>query len=328
MAGAQDSELVIAVSNAGGLGMLPCAMFSSEQCRKQLQRIRERTSRPYGVNFFAHRASAPQAQQISQWKSRFLPYYREFGLDVVPDPSGPGRMPFDEEAATIVEEFQPPVVSFHFGLPDGRLVERVRRTGALILSSATTVAEAVWLADNGVDAIIAQGYEAGGHRGMFLTDDLDTQTGTLALVSQIVSAVDLPVIAAGGIADAAGVRAVLDLGAIAAQIGTAYLLTDEATTSAVHRQALRAGHARHTAITNVFSGRPARGIVNRLIRELGPMSPDAPTFPHATFASAPLRSMAEQQGLEDFSPLWSGQNPSGCKEGPAAVLTRSLASAI
>jgi nitronate monooxygenase len=194
-----------------------------------------------------------------------------------------------------------------------------------VLSSATTVEEARWLAERGVDAVIAQGAEAGGHRGMFLSDDLDTQVGTLALVRQVVDAVQVPVIAAGGIADAQGVAAALALGAAGVQVGTAYLLCPEATTTALHRQALKSEAARVTALTNVFTGRPARGIVNRAIRELGPMSAVAPAFPQAAPAMGVLRAKAESLGRSDFSPLWSGQNASGCKEIPAGELTRELA---
>jgi nitronate monooxygenase len=217
------------------------------------------------------------------------------------------------------------VVSFHFGLPSAELLARVRTRGATIVSSATTVGEAEWLEAHGVDAIIAQGFEAGGHRGMFLSDDLSTQVGTFALLPQIVRAVTVPVIAAGGIADAKGVAAAIALGAAGVQIGTAYMLCPEAVTSAVHRAALRSEAARHTAVTNLFSGRPARGIVNRLMRELGPISTAVPDYPLATAALAPLRAKAERQGRGDFSPLWSGQNASGCRDISAAALTRELA---
>jgi nitronate monooxygenase len=208
------------------------------------------------------------------------------------------------------------------------LLARVRRWGGRILSSATTVDEARWLEARGVDAVIAQGLEAGGHRGMFLSDDLSTQMSTFALLPQIVQAVKIPVIAAGGIADAKGVAAALALGAAGVQIGTAYLLCPEATTSAVHRAALKSEAPRLTAVTNVFTGRPARGIVNRIVRELGPMSAVAPAFPLAASAVLPLRAKAESLGSGDFSALWAGQNASGCREAPAAVLTREFARAL
>jgi nitronate monooxygenase len=234
-------------------------------------------------------------------------------------------MPFSSEAADALSEFKPEVVSFHFGLPAADLLARAKSWGAKILASATTVEEARWLEAHGVDCIIAQGLEAGGHRGIFLSDDLSTQVGTFALVPQIVREVKVPVIAAGGIADARGVAAVMALGAAGAQIGTAYLLCPETTTSALHRAALKSEAARHTALTNLFTGHPARAIVNRAMRELGPIRTSIPAFPLAVGAIAPLRAKAESQGSGDFSPLWSGQNASGCKEVPAADLTRALA---
>jgi nitronate monooxygenase len=255
-----------------------------------------------------------------------LPYFEEFGIDPNTLPSGPGRLPFSSQIADTLAEFRPEVVSFHFGLPSTDLLTRVRSWGSKILSSATTVDEARWLEAQGVDAIIAQGLEAGGHRGMFLTDDMNTQLGTFALVPQIVGAVNVPVIAAGGIADAKGVAAALALGAAGVQVGTAYMLCPEATTSALHRAALKSNAARVTALTNLFTGRPARGIVNRIMRQLGPISTAAPAFPLATSTIAPLRNAAESRGIDGFSPLWAGQNTAGCREVPAAILTRSLAS--
>ncbi len=325
MAGVQGSALAIAVSNAGGLGSLPCAMLGLDTMRNELAAITAQCNKPFNVNFFCHVPPLPNVEREGAWRGVLAPYYKEFGIDVDTIPSGPGRIPFGSEAADVLSEFKPAVVSFHFGLPSPVLVERVKGWGTKVLSSATTVEEALWLEAHGVDAIIAQGLEAGGHRGMFLSEDLSTQVGTFALVPQIVREVRLPVIAAGGIADAKGVASAIALGAVGVQLGTAYLLCPEATTSAVHRAALKSGAARHTALTNVFTGRPARGIVNRIMRELGPVSPTAPAFPLATSAIAPLRAKAEGRGSGDFSPLWSGQNASGCKEMPAAQLTRELA---
>jgi nitronate monooxygenase len=325
MAGVQGSALALAVSNAGGLGSLPCAMLSLEALREELLRLRTGTTRPFNVNFFCHTPPASNVEREATWRAALAPYYAEYGIDPSKIPPGPGRAPFSDEAADVLEPFNPAVVSFHFGLPAPALLERVRRWGAKVLASATTVDEARWLEARGVDAIIAQGVEAGGHRGIFLTEDLTTQVGTFALLPQVVSAVKLPVIAAGGIADARGVGAALALGAAGVQVGTAYLLCPEATTSAIHRAALKSEAARHTALTNVFTGRPARGIVNRVIAEVGPISAQAPAFPLATAALAPLRAKAEAAGSGDFSPLWSGQNASGCREIPAAELTRALA---
>lgn len=325
MAGVQGHALTVAVSGAGGLGSLPCAMLSAEALHDELVAITRQTSRPYNVNFFCHQPPTPDPTREASWRQALMPFYEEFGIDPGAIPSGPGRLPFSAESVDVLELFKPPVVSFHFGLPVRELLDRVRGWGAKILSSATTVEEALWLEAQGVDAVIAQGLEAGGHRGMFLVEDLATQSGTFALVPQIVQAVKVPVIAAGGIADARGVSAAVALGAAGVQVGTAYMLCPEATTSRLHRAALKSEAARVTALTNLFSGRPARGIVNRLMRELGPISDLVPAFPLATAALAPLRATAESRGSSDFSPLWAGQNMSGCREVPAAALTRALA---
>lgn len=324
MAGVQGSALAIAVSNAGGLGSLPCAMLSPDALRKELTAITTQTDKPYNVNFFCHTPPVADASREAAWRDSLASYYAEFDIDAAKISAGAGRAPFDVALAEVLSEFKPPVVSFHFGLPSPELLALVRGWGGIVMSSATTVAEAVWLDEHGADLIIAQGLEAGGHRGMFLTDDLSTQMGTFALLPQIVRAVRCPVVAAGGIADAQGVAAALRLGACAAQVGTAYMLCPEATTSAVHRAALQSKDAQHTALTNLFTGRPARGIMNRFMREQGPLSVRAPAFPLAGSATAPLRAKAEALGRGDFSPLWAGQNTSGCKAVPAAELTRAL----
>ena len=326
MAGVQGSALAIAVSNAGGLGSLPCAMLSPAQMRAELAAIRTATSKPYNVNFFCHTPPVPDPDREARWRAALAAYYEEFGVEASAAVAGAGRAPFSPEAADILEEFRPSVVSFHFGLPPPELLARVKNLGCRVLGCATAVDEALWLESRGVDAVIAQGSEAGGHRGMFLSEDITTQAGTFALIPQIAGAVKIPVIAAGGIAGAASVRAALALGAVAAQVGTAYLLCPEATTRPVHRAALQSQSARHTALTRLFSGRPARGIVNRLMKELGPMTDLAPAFPLASSALAPLRAKAESQGDGGFSPLWCGQNATGCAEIAAAELTRSLAS--
>ncbi|MEO8409481.1 MAG: nitronate monooxygenase [Propionivibrio sp.] len=328
MAGVQGSALAIAVANAGGLGSLPCGMLGAEAMRAELAAIRAGTDQPFNVNFFCHTPPAANPQREAAWRKALHPYYQEFGIDPDSIASGPGRMPFDAAAAELLREFKPSVVSFHYGLPSADLLAQVRAWGAKIVSSATTVDEARWLEAHGADLVVAQGLEAGGHRGTFLpreVDDLTAQVGTFALVPQIVRAIGLPVVAAGGIADARGVAAAMQLGAVGVQIGTAYLLCDEANTSAIHRSALKSGAAAHTALTNLYSGRPARGIVNRLMREQGPLSQLAPDFPLATAAVAGLRAQAEARGSGDFSPLWAGQNVSGCKEVSAAALTRDLA---
>ncbi|MDQ7745954.1 NAD(P)H-dependent flavin oxidoreductase [Hydrogenophaga pseudoflava] len=324
MAGSQGSALALAVCRAGGIGALPAAMLTPEALVQELTALSQGTDRPWNVNFFCHTPPAPDPAREARWREALAPFYAEAGLDIAAVPAGAGRVPFSHAVADLVEPFRPPIVSFHFGLPAPDLLARVKGWGSVLLSSATTVEEAIWLEAQGVDAVIAQGSEAGGHRGMFLTDDLTTQVGTFALLPQIAAAVQVPVIAAGGIADAAGVRAALALGASGVQVGTAYLCSNEAATSALHRAALQSEAARHTQLTTLFTGRPARGIPNRVMRELGPLSPAAPAFPTATAAIAPLRAHWEKQGRGDFSPLWSGQNASGCRSAPAADITREL----
>jgi nitronate monooxygenase len=325
MAGTSTPDMAIAVSEAGGLGSLASAQLTLDQARKDLATIRQGTRRPINVNFFAHKAVAADAAQLAAWRALLAPYYRELGLDPEAPVPQVNRAPFDDGFAALVEETKPEVVSFHFGLPEQGLLDRVRATGAKIISSATTVAEARWLEERGVDAIVAMGSEAGGHRGNFLSDDMGRQVGTMALVPQIVDAVSVPVIAAGGIADARGIVAALALGASAVQIGTAYMLTPEAKLSQAHRLALRQVSADDTVITNLFTGRPARGIVNRLIKDLGAMSAAAPRFPFAAGALAPLKAKAEAAGSGDFTNLWSGQAASLAREMPSGALTRRLA---
>jgi nitronate monooxygenase len=323
MAGVQDATLAAAVARAGGLGSLPAAMLLADQLEASLAAWQSDVGHPLNVNFFCHTPPEPDEAQLNAWLNRLGPYYQELGLDH--EPASGGRSPFSQALLEVLIQNPPAVVSFHFGLPDDELLDALYATGVLVISSATTVAEALWLEAKGVHAIIAQGAEAGGHRGLFLSDDLDTQVGTMALVPQIVDAVSLPVIAAGGIADAAGVRAAQILGASAVQVGTSFLCTPEATTSRLHRAAL-ADPDNIAVLTNVFTGRPARGLVNRVIREIGPISELAPPFPLAANALAPLRRAAEVAGSADFTPLWSGQNRNGCIDKPAAEIVCDLAS--
>jgi nitronate monooxygenase len=324
MAGVQDSALTVAAASAGALGSLPCAMLSIEALRAELAAIKSQTDKPYNVNFFCHKPAVPDAKRESIWQTVLKPYFTEYGISAEDIPTGPGRAPFSHEVADAVEEFKPAIVSFHFGLPAADLLKRVKAWGSTVLASATTVEEAKWLEAHGADGIIAQGLEAGGHRGLFLSDDLTTQAGTFALLPQIIHTVNVPVIATGGIVDADGVRAALSFGASAVQVGTAYLLCTQAKTSQVHRAAIKSEDGRHTAITNLFSGRPARSIVNRIIREIGPINKDAPEFPLAAAAISALRNQAEKNGSGDFSPLWCGQNTTGCQEVSAVELTKAL----
>ena len=331
MAGPTLSDMVIGVAEAGGLGSLPTANLSPAQVASELEAIRRGTKRPINVNFFCHAPPEIDPARDAAWRARLLPYYRELGADPTPQPAA-SRAPFDDELCRVVEAFTPEIVSFHFGLPAPELFARVRATGAVIVSSATTTEEARWLEAHGCDAIIAQGAEAGGHRGCFLGGDpltvAATQAGTMALVPQIVDAVALPVIAAGGIADARGIAAAFALGAAAVQIGTAYLLCPEARITTMHRAALCSAQDNATALTNVFTGRPARSIVNRAMRELGPWAADAPAFPRAGAALAPLKAAAEAAGSGDFGSLWSGQAVRVARREHALTageLTRALA---
>ncbi|PMX20230.1 MULTISPECIES: nitronate monooxygenase family protein [unclassified Pseudomonas] len=321
MAGATTPAMVIAANQAGALGSMPAAALSTEQLREALATIRQGSTRPINVNFFCHQPPLVDDERDRQWKHLLEPYYRELGADFDAPTPVSNRAPFDDAACQVVEAFCPEVVSFHFGLPEKALLDRVKATGAKVLSSATTVEEAVWLEQQGCDAIIAMGLEAGGHRGIFLSDDLNTQIGLMALVPQIVDAVSVPVIAAGGIGDARGIVAAFALGASAVQMGTAYLFTPEANVSASHHHALRHAQASETALTNLFTGRPARGIVNRVMRELGAINPLAPAFPRAGGALMPLKAKDEA----GFSNLWSGQALRLGKDIGTFELTRELA---
>ena len=335
MAGVQDHALALAVSEAGGLGSLPAAMLGPDALRRELAALGTRPDLPFNVNFFCHRPPTPDPAREAEWIRLLSGYYQAFGLDPASIPSGAARRPFDAAAAGLLEEqARPPaVVSFHFGLPEPALLERVRRLGARVFGSATTVDEGLWLQDHGADAVIAQGIEAGGHRGIFLGEDLATQQPMLELVEALAGRLTVPLIAAGGISHAAGVSTALERGAAAVQVGTAFLLCTEARTSALHRAALSELVAAacsgsiegRTAVTNLYTGRPARGIVNRLIRDLGPINAQAPAFPLAANAIGPLRARAESEGSSDFTPLWSGTDPSGCREVAAGDLVRSLA---
>jgi nitronate monooxygenase len=324
MAGAQGPELAIAVCRAGGLGSLPAAMLTPGALREQIAALRQATGAPFNVNFFCHAEPKPDPEIETRWRQRLAPYYAEVGIDPSAIPAGPVRAPFDAGLCAVIEEARPAVVSFHFGLPSAELISRVKASGALILASATTVAEARWLEQHGAGGVIAQGREAGGHRGMFLSDDVNAQPGLISLLPQVRDAVRAPVVAAGGISDGRGIAAAFALGADAVQIGTAYLRTPEATISPLHRAALANARDDATRLTNVFTGRPARGLVNRFVAEAGPMCEDAPPFPLAAGAAAPLRAAAEKRGSADFSPLWAGESAALARDEGAEALTRRL----
>ncbi|MFI8620490.1 MAG: nitronate monooxygenase [Marinomonas sp.] len=325
MAGAQGSDMAIAVSNAGGLGSLPCAMLSVADMVSEIKLIKAGTDKPYNLNFFCHQPIEYNEAEHQVWQSKLMPYFAAFGATPKSLPNSANRTPFNHAIADAIEPFSPPVVSFHFGLPDPELVQRVKSWGSKVLSSATTLEEALWLESQGVDAIIAQGVEAGGHRGMFLSDDITTQVGLFSLVSQLIQVLKVPVIGAGGIAHHKEIQALLALGAAAVQIGTTYLLCDESRISSSHREALQSDAAQHTALTNVFTGRPARSVVNRVMEELAYMSPSAPAFPHASIEMTQLKALDSLQGGTNFASLWCGQNATGCQAISAHTLTKLLA---
>ena len=326
MAGLSTPQMAIAASEAGGLGSVAAAMLTPETLRTELQIVQQGTGRPINVNFFVHKPPAADAARDAAWRKRLEGYYREFGLSLDAGAGGPARAPFNAAMCDLMLEYRPKVVSFHFGIPDAGLVKRLKDARVVVISSATTAEEARWLEGHGCDAVIAQGNEAGGHRGMFLADDISRQPGTMALVPQVVDAVKVPVIAAGGIGDGRGIAAALALGASAVQIGTAFLLTPEARTPALHRKALAEADDNSTTLTNVFTGRPARGIINRYVREVGPMSDDAPAFPLAAGLAAPLRAATEAKGSAEFMPLWSGQAPTFARDMPSAALMAKFVS--
>lgn len=325
MAGVQDSALAIAITEAGGLGSLPCAMLSPEQVDAELQRIRQHTHGPYNVNFFCHTPPEFDAERDMLWRAALQPYYERFGINLPETTQQSSRQPFNDAMAEVLEAHKPAVVSFHFGLPNASLLRRVKRLGAQVWSSATTLEEALWLEQQGADVIIAQGLEAGGHRGMFLSDDLKTQQRRSVLLSQLLAKVTVPVLAAGGIASPENVAEVMAEGAAGVQVGSAYLLSHEATTSPLHRAALNSPAAQITALTNLYSGRPARGLVTELMTDLGAISAIVPPFPLASNALAPLRAVAEAQGIADFSPLWAGEQAPECRSVSAAEITAYLA---
>jgi nitronate monooxygenase len=322
MAGSGGVDLAIGAIRGGGVGSLPCALIAPDDIAAQVEAVRQAARGPVNLNFFCH--ILPDAVDDSAWVEALAPYYFEYGVGLPAVPP-PVRAPFDAVRCAIVEAVRPDIVSFHFGLPEAALLARVKATGARIWSSATTVAEARWLGERGVDAVIAQGFEAGGHSGRFLPAPAGSDMGLFALLPQIVDAVDVPVIAAGGIADARGVVAALALGASAVQVGTAYLLTPESSASAAHRNYLQGPEAEVTRFTNLFTGRLARGLPNRLMEEMGPVSDAAPPFPYASNALATLKAEAEKNGSSAFTSMWSGQGAPLAQPMSAENLTRSLA---
>jgi nitronate monooxygenase len=324
MLGVTTSAMIVGVAEAGGLGSLPLSNLSAEEAWSIFSEIRRQTTKPINVNFLCHEAAEWNPVREARWVQCLKPYYAELGVDSEMRPPNNLIQTFGNAHCALIEEMKPEVVSFHFGVPAKHLLERVRKTGAKIISSATKVEEAEWLEEAGCDAIIAQGLEAGGHRGTFLRHKIDAQVGTMALVPQIVDSVKVPVIAAGGISDRRGVAAAFALGASAVQVGTAFLFCEEANISPVYRRALKVARPEQTVVTNVFTGRPARALETRIVREVGPITKEAPAFPLAANALAPLRAVSEPHGCTDFTPLWCGQAVSLTPELPAAKLTAWL----
>jgi nitronate monooxygenase len=328
MAGSDSVQLARAVSSTGALGSLACALLSPDDVREAVSALRREMARPFNLNFFCHSMEAPDRASMERWKKFLRPHYERLGLDIESVAESRLRLPFNEEMCAVVEEVRPEVASFHFGLPAPNLVNRIKRQGIKILSTATTVREAKWLESHGCDVIIAQGIEAGGHRGMFLETNIATQVGLFALLPQVRDAVSVPVVAAGGIADARGVVAAFALGASGVQLGTAYLFCAEAKVSAIYRRALEHTEDSGTTLTNLFSGRPARGIFNRYLQESGPIADAAPAFPYAATHVAPLRTASERAGLPDYMQLWAGQAARLAKAMPADQFTKELAAEV
>ncbi|WP_284734606.1 NAD(P)H-dependent flavin oxidoreductase [Sphingosinicella terrae] len=322
MAGAGGVELAVGTILGGAVGSLPGAMLDPETLLDQARQVRARAGGPINLNFFCHKM--PEPTDDTAWRALLEPFYVELG--VAPSTTAISvRKPFDEAMCAAVEAARPDLASFHFGLPAPSLLERTRATGARILATATSVEEARWLAERGVDGIVAQGWEAGGHNGRFLGAPPETQMGLFALLPQIVDAVDLPVIAAGGIADGRGIAAAFMLGAAAVQIGTAYLRCPESLIGPGHRAGLAGPGADRTAFTNVYSGRLARGLPTRLTEALGAVPGKVPPFPFAAAPLAPLARAAAERGEDGFSPMWAGQSARLAPELPARALTERLA---
>lgn len=315
-------DLVVAVSEAGGLGNFGAAYLSPQHIREACAATRARTDRPFGVNLFAPLPDPPPFD-LAAARERLRVYYQELGVPLPDLPHAVSQEETFEAQLDAVLAERVPVVGFTFGIPPARSLERVKASGAFIIGTATTVDEAIALERAGVDAIVAQGSEAGGHRGTFAVPFERAMIGTMALVPQIVDAVRVPVIASGGIMDGRGIAAALALGARAAQLGTAFLATPESGASAAHKAALQEAHEDATAITYAFSGRAARGIVNRVLRELENDPAIAP-YPLQNTLTRTMRTVAAAAGKSDYLSLWSGQAPRLARTLPAGKLVRVL----
>lgn len=329
MIGGSTVAMAAAVSNAGGLGSLGCGMMSPDEVRATWAEVRAQTDRPVNLNFFVHDEPDLDEYDPEPMSVVLRPLYRAAGLDGdVPPPASPAPS-FNDDVLAAVLELRPAVVSFHFGLPEGDGVAALKRAGIRIIGCATTVAEAVALEAGGVDAIIAQGAEAGGHRGTFLGDVLGGAVGTMALVPQIADAVRVPVIAAGGIADGRGVAAAFLLGAAGVQLGTAFLCSPESAVVPAHARALAQARAEDMVVTRIFSGRPARAIRNRATAELARFEDFAAPFPAQRALLAPLAKVSLKSDTGDYHALWSGQGaPLARAEAAADIFQRIRSEAL
>ena len=323
MAGFASPALAAAVSNAGALGSMGCGPLSPALVREQVTTLRAATNRPFNLNFFLYDRPQIDPQETARVRAKLAPYFEEFGLGAVPEPMAPFPT-FDDEQLDLVLESRPRVVSFHFGLPETSAIRRIQEAGCIILSSATTVAEARWLQANGADVIIAQGYEAGGHRGSFSGSPGAGMVGTMALVPQIVDVVRVPVVAAGGIADGRGIAAAFALGASGVQMGTAFLACPEATVPPLYRAQLQAATDEITELTRAFTGRPARAMRNRFVTEMADTAPL--DFPLQASLTAPLSRLPDDVARAAFMPFWAGQAaPLLLSSLPARQLVEKLA---
>ncbi|WP_448188040.1 NAD(P)H-dependent flavin oxidoreductase [Azospirillum sp. sgz301742] len=327
MAGGGDTPaLVAAVSEAGGLGSMGVAYLTGAQIAEAAQAVRATTGRPFGVNLFAP-TPAPAAADPAPALDRVAPYYAELGL---PAPTAPTlaapTLPTDGFAGQVAAclDSGAAVFSFTFGIPSADVVRAIKARGMLFVGTATTVDEAVALEQAGADAVVAQGSEAGGHRGTFANDFGAGMVGTLALVPQVADAVRIPVIASGGIMDGRGIAAVLTLGAAAAQMGTAFLTCDEAGVTEAYKQAILAARDHETRVTRAFSGRPARGIANRFMDEVDAAPEAILPFPLQNALTRPMRTAAGKQGRAEFLSLWAGQGVRLARRQEAAALMEKL----